>query len=346
MRGRLLVLQLRDLNPAIAQVLVRQYPNIGVPRKLETILEKVREYFRENGSWDNWRQDYLISIPVTCEDPKELQGAESKALMKFLDEHVKTIPEFRELNLSMNEYNAHVSVDDPKRGSYRFTTMYDTASSEKDPTLYNDFVDLDAAVQNITCAYYDHIDIEKDCFGCIQNIKDELYSTRTTSPCSNCMRRWGEDYFTSVDKPKGKNTTACAGDCPFGKYVCCKECNKIDHCDFVCDDIENYSLDGDPCPNATYWGNLPAAKFGTIYGDIEETNTPEEDPKDEKNYHEISVLDVAFSTINAMIEGIYESYRNAEDQSKPTLDRAMFTVMLMDYLKKHRPSDKTESKDE
>ena len=61
---------------------------------------------------------------------------------------MKNIKEFRELNLTWQEYEAGVDVDSPDREEgIAFTSMYDVKSSEDWYT--KDFIDLDAFVQDV-----------------------------------------------------------------------------------------------------------------------------------------------------------------------------------------------------
>ena len=62
----------------------------------------------------------------------------------FTRDSLMSIPEFVDWNLSENEIEQGIRVDDPARGKYAFTSRYDTLK-EKD-----DFVDLDAFISNVT----------------------------------------------------------------------------------------------------------------------------------------------------------------------------------------------------
>lgn len=61
----------------------------------------------------------------------------------FTENILMQIDEFRELNLSQNEYVRGIKVDDPNRGPIQFISAHDV------PPSYDAFVDLDACIRNI-----------------------------------------------------------------------------------------------------------------------------------------------------------------------------------------------------
>lgn len=83
------------------------------------------------------------------------------------------IREFRELNLTQNEYEAEVDPDDPNRGCYVFTSRYDVYPEDH---WRDDFIDLDAAIQNIMCGLRNSRAVEA-CFDSPENIKTKLKYT-------------------------------------------------------------------------------------------------------------------------------------------------------------------------
>ena len=66
-------------------------------------------------------------------------------LQKWLELYIKPIPAIQDLNLSQKEYDDDISVDDPDRPKYVFTSAFSKAIALKD-----DFVDLDAFIGNLT----------------------------------------------------------------------------------------------------------------------------------------------------------------------------------------------------
>ena len=57
------------------------------------------------------------------------------------------IPKFRDLNLSQIEYEMGLSVDDDDRDRFVFTSAFDTIPEDED------FIDLDACIQNIFSSF-------------------------------------------------------------------------------------------------------------------------------------------------------------------------------------------------
>ena len=108
------------------------------PRKADIIMKHV-----------NSRIDSVFDIPIKHDPEFKIRDFEDgNDLYKFVDELMKNIKEFRELNLTWQEYEAGVDVDSPDRDEgIVFTSMYDVKSSEDWYT--KDFIDLDAFVQDV-----------------------------------------------------------------------------------------------------------------------------------------------------------------------------------------------------
>lgn len=72
---------------------------------------------------------------------------ELKDLRKFIESILMPIDKFRDLNLSQNEYEQGISVDDESRPKFHFSSAYNSTPEA------DDFVDLDACIGNIFCKY-------------------------------------------------------------------------------------------------------------------------------------------------------------------------------------------------
>lgn len=72
---------------------------------------------------------------------------EMKNLYKFIENILMPIDKFRELNLSQDEYETGVKVEDEDRPKFAFVSALSDIPDD------SDFVDLDACVQNIFCQY-------------------------------------------------------------------------------------------------------------------------------------------------------------------------------------------------
>lgn len=127
MRQNTILVTERNLLFAIGGQLFDQAPN-RQPRKVEIIMQKVRDAFRADDKCHNDNEFYSMRLP-------------EKGVYQFIKDTLFAIPEFQELNLSQIEYENGVSVDDENRGKYSFVTRYDKYDSD---SWKSDFIDLDA----------------------------------------------------------------------------------------------------------------------------------------------------------------------------------------------------------
>lgn len=108
------------------------------PRKVDVIMRRVGN-----------RIDSVFDIPFKHDLNFKIRHFKNRDdLYQFVDELMKNIKEFRELNLTWKDYENGVDVDSPDReNTIVFTSMYDKRSSEDWYT--KDFIDLDAFIQNV-----------------------------------------------------------------------------------------------------------------------------------------------------------------------------------------------------
>ena len=195
MRKETTMLTERTLMKAIGGQLFDQAPN-RQPRKAEIIMIKVRDAFREDAN--NSNEFYTLRV-------SDIYNYVKKLLMG--------IPEFVELNLSQNEYEKNIQVNDPNRPKFAFVSRFDKETSE---SWRRDFIDLDAFIRNAVNNIYADIDIETDCFGC---------ANKGTDVCKSCyVNSDFRNNYKDKREPKGIYTFACKYDCPKGYYICCEEC--------------------------------------------------------------------------------------------------------------------------
>lgn len=74
---------------------------------------------------------------------------ELKDLYEFIENILKPIDKFRDLNLSPREYRQGIDVEDPNRPKFQFVSAFDSIPGD------DCFVDLDACIQNIF-THYEH----------------------------------------------------------------------------------------------------------------------------------------------------------------------------------------------
>ena len=80
----------------------------------------------------------------TIIDMKYKEFEDRAELYNWLDTTLKGIDEVNQWNLSEIELKNNVKFDDSDRGSFIFTSAYDTIKTE------HNFIDIDALIQNIT----------------------------------------------------------------------------------------------------------------------------------------------------------------------------------------------------
>lgn|SRR3990167_2301562 len=132
-----IILTERDLMGAIAYTAFSQCPN-RQPRNIEVVMDtvkhQIRADFTNNGEW-------------------YYKKTEPKDVYQYVDDLLKSIPEFVDWNLSLLEIEKGVKVDDESRPNFGFVSRYD---HETPDSWKSDFVDLDAFVNNV-CRTLDYI---------------------------------------------------------------------------------------------------------------------------------------------------------------------------------------------
>ena len=240
MRQNTILVTERNLLFAIGGQLFDQAPN-RQPRKVEIIMQKVRDAFRADDKCHNDNEFYSMRLP-------------EKGVYQFIKDTLFAIPEFQELNLSQIEYENGVSVDDENRGKYSFVTRYDKYDSD---SWKSDFIDLDAFVRNAERMFWTIYGSEQDCFGCInQPINSEsTLGCGSSEKCADCLVNPNHtNNYESRRFPKGKYTFACKYDCPKNRYICCEECDEKDDCKDRC------SSKSDECGLAMHRENRQSEK--------------------------------------------------------------------------------------
>lgn len=195
----------RNFMLVVAGQIYAQAPNYE-PRKIELIMNKVKDKFREHSV--NIGDYRYISIP-------KVEVGELFSNILF------SIPEFNELNLSHVEYHTGVKVTDD-RPPYLFTSACDV------PDWKHDFIDLDAFIRNVERLFWTIYEAESDCFGCVNYKSKE---------CEICVRNRAR-----VDRYEGNGRTSrkgdkkvCKYDCVEGYFICCESCDKKHKCPNRCD---------------------------------------------------------------------------------------------------------------
>lgn len=132
------------------------------PRKMEYIMDKYVSRLRKHEEVKSHGADGTEKFYYFETD--------FDGIRKIIKDTLFGIREFRELNLTQNEYEAEIDPDDPNRNNYVFTSAYDVYPEDH---WREDFIDLDAAIQNIMCGLRDAIAVDA-CFDAPENLKTKL----------------------------------------------------------------------------------------------------------------------------------------------------------------------------
>ena len=220
MRKQTVRISEREFLYAVAGQLYDQAPN-RQPRKAEIIMKTLRDIFRNQACNDN--EFYTVRV-------------EADNVYGWMHDILFSVPDFKELNLTQEEYELGISVDDEKRVEFRITTMHDVNDSE---SWKKDFVDLDAFVQNVYRKLLSARDLDEDCFLCIYQDSRSTYTLECGKAdiCKTCsINPHFANHYTPSREPRGKYTFSCKYDCFFNKYICCEECGQKEMCAYKCKD--------------------------------------------------------------------------------------------------------------
>lgn len=215
----------RTFVEALAASIYGHAPN-KQPRKVETIMIKARDAFRNHEMCYNDNEYRTISLPL-------------EEMRKQFYEMLRGIEELCELNLTQIEFEQGIKWDDPNRSGYKIVTRFDVHDSESWKT---DFIDLDALIPNAICMmeWMTNSDCDHDCSFCANKPEGcgpcGVCSDLEENLCDKCTNNPSHsNNYKSRRFPRGEYTFACKFDCPECKYICCEECPKKDGCKHRCD---------------------------------------------------------------------------------------------------------------
>ena len=148
----------------------------------------------------------------------------TKEFEEWFKDMIMSCQEYRNLNLSPKERRAGISVDDPHRYEHKLPKL----ENEDDEKADNDFMDPDAAIQNILSGMNKSMQ-SNDCFLC-NRIDTEFCDTCSLNP------KYKNNY-ESVCCPfeYHKFKQWCSEECAFGHVICCSDCELTD-CEYKCNE--------------------------------------------------------------------------------------------------------------
>ena len=123
----------RQLVANVVYEATRAYTLPRLPRNAEIIVEKVREVYHREFKRPHDNSEFHIRTFETYGE-----------LVNWIKEHIMTIPEIQDLNLTDSEVERGLTVDDVK-DKFVFTSRY-----SDDPDPKDDFIDLGALARNLT----------------------------------------------------------------------------------------------------------------------------------------------------------------------------------------------------
>ena len=136
----------REVINAVTGVLYDLHP-YHHPEGIDAIIDKIDEFYETS---ELVKHKKFLEISEICE------------FENIIGELLKSIPEFNQLNISRKLKDEGVTdPDDPKNKGFIVTSIYD-----KNDDRYTDFIDLDAAIQNITHQIFAIKQYDDDCFLC------------------------------------------------------------------------------------------------------------------------------------------------------------------------------------
>ena len=139
------LLTLRNMIKSTTGVITIMAPGFK-PRNLQTIVEYIIKYFNENCSNQEgyWKYDGSVMFYIDSDNIRD-----------FVDKMLKGCKEFNDLNLSQDEIDRGIAVDDPSRPKW----VVGGTSAGDHLKEYYDFIDTDACVRNIAGElYWDFLD--------------------------------------------------------------------------------------------------------------------------------------------------------------------------------------------
>ena len=211
MRKESIIIYERQLMRVVAGLLYEMAPN-RQPRKSEIIMSKLRDKFREIAYNEN--ETYTLEM-------------ERDKFKTFIKDLLFSIPEFNELNLSQNEYENNIDVNDENRAKFKVITAFDVETRDSWKT---DFIDLDAFVGNCVYLIYKSDEESKECFLCMHSTIED------NDICLNCsLNNNLVNKYESSRKPKGRFTFSCKYNCYRSFQICCEECQYKKECDKKCE---------------------------------------------------------------------------------------------------------------
>lgn len=209
----------KDVISIIHKVLLSMSPYINEQR-LNDLDEIILQVIHQFNTCEE------IKFPKMRFDKNPYLYMDEEEFKRWVDETLKSIPEFRNLNLTYNESQEGIDVNDPNRPMIVISTIYDVDTEDG---WKDDFIDLDAAIQNICYEISQIYKWNDDCFCC-------KYNCTNSEICNTCINNPNfQNNYTTENRPYGSEIERwCSKGCVEGMAVCCYDCNYKDKCQERC----------------------------------------------------------------------------------------------------------------
>lgn len=198
-------------------VILRESYRIAPGGRLRRVDEAFSEFYKS--LWETKRDHVVELYGREC-----FQWNDNPELIYLLKE-LFDFSIIKEWNMSDNEYNHTTDSEGNDTGRFRIVTR-----TSKDVNVYDadDFIDIDALIQNITCALEQFY--EKTCPNCTH-----AYEVGTPE-CEDCWRNSKlVNNYVPRRRPKKEDQTICKHNCiPKSFMICCNKCSYRTECAYKC----------------------------------------------------------------------------------------------------------------
>ena len=224
----------RQIVSAVAGVITRMAP-LCLPRNLQPIVYTISHNIMSKGIFNG--DSFVIAVN------------DIDSLKNWVHDELYSMSQFVNLNLSENEIENCITVDDDRREKFSFTDGYHSFRCAEDykESSKNDFIDLDACVSNITREIWSSVYDNHECFLCdhsTKNNENPICITCTLNP------KYKDNYHYTTS-PFGDDVPRwCTHGCAYGRAICCCDCDKRHECAHVCTEpcVGEYTGDRYECP--------------------------------------------------------------------------------------------------
>ena len=238
MRAKYYDFSMRQLMGAYAKLLYEMSPG-NKPFRADDVMAEAREAFQSHMVKSYYCDLLVIEKTKTGLHNffhKVLEDKPGFRLLNYTKVQMRTKFSDKELATKPLEEIYNVMKTVPNDG-FRFSSMYSKPETTQED-WDNDFIDLDAFIQNFTYELGKMSD-SKDCFLCQHRKNGSVL-------CKQCYVNENFKNFYKSNDSYCKGYTVCSVGCPRGLKICCTDCKTDDKfgklyadCPYACDDTSD-----------------------------------------------------------------------------------------------------------